>query len=70
VEEVIEGHEDCRLKEFIRWNRPMLIHERGYLSRIMAEGLAFMSYEDKSAVLHEITDIDWALKWHPVKEVR
>lgn len=54
------GHEDCRLREFVRWSRVMLEHEREHLSRVM-RGKAFLPAAEQEAVMHELTDIDWCL---------
>lgn len=62
---VRDGHEDCRLNTFWRWNRIMLEHERQYLSKIMATSTAFISQEDRESLVHDVADIDWCLRFHP-----
>ena len=56
----IEGHETCRLREFLQWNRLFLEHEREHLSRAMS-GAAFISYEEQCLIVHDVSDIDWVL---------
>lgn len=54
-------HKRCRMAEFRRWNRVVLVHERESLSRYMGERRAFMSERELADTMHEITDIDWCL---------
>ena len=58
------GHEECRLREFVRWPRIMMEHERDYLSRLM-RGKAFLKPGDTEAILHELADLDWCLSQLP-----
>lgn len=56
-----DGHGGCRIKQFARWNRVMLEHEREYLSKAMTAS-AFMGREEAEGILHDITDIDYLLQ--------
>lgn len=60
---VDDGHSECRVREFARWNRVMLEHERAYLSRCMT-GSAFLQPGQAEGLLHDITDIDYLLQEH------
>lgn len=55
------GGAPCRADEFMRWNRSMLVHERAYLSKVMATQAGFLSDEDRAAILHDLQDIDWLI---------
>jgi hypothetical protein len=59
-----DGHGACRIRDFARWDRRMLEHEREHLSRAMT-GVAFMQPEEADGLLHDITDIDYLLQYHP-----
>jgi hypothetical protein len=58
------GHENCRVREFARWDRVTLEHEREYLSRVMT-ARSFMRPGQADAILHDIEDIDRALADQP-----
>jgi hypothetical protein len=58
------AHRACRIAEFIRWSRVMLEHEREHLSKVMA-GRAFMREDEVAGVMHDLTDIDYVLSYHP-----
>ena len=58
------GHEECRLREFVRWPRIVLEHEREYLSRTMS-GKAFLAPDEVTSIMHDLADIDGALSQLP-----
>ena len=57
---VADGHNGCRIREFARWNRIMLEHEREHLSKAMTAG-AFMMEWERELIVHDLTDIDYLL---------
>ena len=48
----------CRIREFARWDRVMLEHERAHLSKTMASAGAFI---DHDGIMHDLADIDYLL---------
>jgi hypothetical protein len=61
-----QGHEDCRLREFVRWPRVVLEHEYEHLSKVMV-GASFLVPAEHDLVLHDLADISWTLQHHPRK---
>ena len=61
-------HDECRVTEFMRWDRVLLEHERAHLSRVMAAA-AYVKPAEQQAIMHELADIDWCLSKLP-KRVR
>lgn len=63
-----EDHGGCRAREFIRWDRVMLQHEREHLSRSMAApGLLSAALRD--GIMHDLADIDYLLAQLPPASV-
>lgn len=48
----------CRIREFARWDRTLLQHEREHLSRTMASMGAFVNKND---IMHDLSDLDYCL---------
>lgn len=69
MEDAIEGHERCRIREFVRWPRVVLEHEYTYLSAEMGQSGAFIDEQEKSRVLHDLADISYLLSQIPPKEI-
>ena len=59
-------HDGCRIKEFARWNRVLLQHEREHISRAMA-GRAFKRQEEIDGLMHDLTDLDYLLSQYPAE---
>ncbi len=57
-----DDHSSCRLREFARWDRTFLEHERAYLSKVMT-GSAFMKPEEVTGIMHDLSDIDECLSY-------
>lgn len=56
-----DEHDSCRVQEFARWPRVVLEHEREFLSSVMATSVPFLDSGEKSAILHDLADIDACL---------
>lgn len=70
VVEEIPGHEGCRLREFQRWPRVVLEHEREFLSAEMGQSGAFIDDQERVRVLHDLQDLDHFLAQLPPKETK
>lgn len=64
----IPGHASCRIREFVRWPRIFLEHEREHISYEMVNGSAFMTEELKAGLMHDLSDVDYLLAQIPPKE--
>jgi hypothetical protein len=66
IEPPDDGHRECRIREFSRWDRRLLEHERAYISKQFA-GQAFMSAELREGLGHDLLDLDFLLSQLPVR---
>lgn len=55
----------CRIKEFARWDRLMLEHERASISGYMSRAGAYLGDDGKADLMHDLTDIDYLLGQMP-----
>jgi hypothetical protein len=62
----MEGEDGCRMPEFTRWDRTMLQHEREAISGYLARAGAYL--EDKSGLMHDLSDLDYCLAQLPPEE--
>ena len=59
----MEDETGCRMPEFARWDRTMLQHEREAISGYLARAGSYL--EDKSGLMHDLSDIDYLLAQQP-----
>jgi hypothetical protein len=55
----------CRIREFARWDRRMLQHEREAISDYLARAGSYLADDGKADLMHDLTDIDYLLGQMP-----
>jgi hypothetical protein len=58
----------CRMREFARWNRTLLQHEREGISAFIDKNPAYLDEPARAGLLHDLTDIDYLLSQMPPEE--